>query len=58
MKDKIFLLVRCTVETDHWDIHDAITEFQEQTQIQAQNTPHVKVLEVEIIRMNTKSGKG
>jgi nitrogenase molybdenum-iron protein alpha/beta subunit len=58
MKDKIFLLVCCTVETDHRDIHDAITEFQEQTQIQVQNTPHVKVSEVAIIKMNTKSGKG
>lgn len=58
MKDRIYLLVRCTVETDHRYIHDAIAEFQEQTQIQVQNTPHVRVLEVEIIKMNTKSGKG
>lgn len=58
MNDRIYLLVRYTVSTKHQIIHEAIAEFQEQTQLKVTDTPNVKVLLVEIVKMNTKGKKG
>jgi hypothetical protein len=57
MQDRIFLLVRCTVETGHQSIYDAIAEFQEQTQIKLTSTPNVIILQAEIVKLNTKNLK-
>jgi hypothetical protein len=57
MEDKIFLLVKCTIETKHKDIHEAIQEFQDGTILQLSNTKNVKVLNIQIMKMNTKSSK-
>ncbi len=57
MKDRIYLLLRCTVETPQQKIHDAIAEFQEQTNVQVTSTPTVKVLQVDIVKLNAKNPK-
>jgi len=57
MEDRIFLLVKCTIKTNHRIIHDAIAEFQDGTNLQLTDTKNVKVLKAEIIKMNTKSSK-
>ena len=57
MKDRIYLLVRCTVDTNYPNIHDAIAEFQEQTQIQVNSTTNVQVQTAEIIKLNTRTIK-
>ncbi len=58
MKNRIYLLVRCTVDTNYPNIHDAIAEFQEQTQIQVTSTTNVLVHTAEIVKMNTRKIKG
>ena len=57
MEDKIFLLVKCTIKTDHKHIHEAIQEFQDGTNLQLTSTANVKLLHTEIIKLNTKSSK-
>lgn len=57
MEDRIFLLVKCTIETKHKHIHEAIHEFQDNTVLQLSDTENVQVLQTEIIKMNTKSSK-
>ena len=55
MEDKIFLLVRVTIKTNHMSIHDAIQELQSKTKISVSSTPNVKVLQTKIIELNTKN---
>ena len=57
MEDRIYLLVRCTVNTNHKHIHDAIQEFQDGTTLRVTSTKNVKVLKTEIVKMNTKTLK-
>ncbi len=57
MEDRIFLLVKCTINTTHRHIHEAIQEFQEDTILYLTDTENVQVLQTEIIKMNTKSSK-
>lgn len=57
MEDRIFLLVKCTIKTKHRYIHEAIQELQDDTTLQVTDTPNVKVLKAEIIKMNTKNIK-
>ena len=57
MEDRIYLLVRCTVKTNHKQIHDAIQEFQDGTTLQVSSTKNVKVLKTEIMKMNTRTSK-
>ena len=57
MQDRIFLLVKCTIETNHKQIHEAIKELQNGTELQLTSTKNVKVLHSEIMKMNTKSSK-
>jgi hypothetical protein len=57
MKDRIYLLVRCTVDTNYPNIHDAIAEFQEQTHIQVTSTTNVHIQTAEIIKLNTRTIK-
>jgi hypothetical protein len=54
MEDKIFLLVRVTIETEHLDIHEAIEELQTKTVLQLTSTSKVKVAKAEIIPLKTK----
>lgn len=54
MEDKIFLLVKVTIETKHSDIHEAIEELQTGTRLQLTSTNYVKVLKAEIIPLITK----
>jgi len=55
MEDTIFLLVKCTVNTPHKVIHDAIIELQEGTTLHLTSTKKVKVLKTEIVKMNTRT---
>lgn len=55
MEDMIFLLVKCTIKTTHRHIHDAIQELQDGTVLHLTSTKNVKVLDSEIMKMNTKS---
>ncbi|UEG51417.1 hypothetical protein LLH06_10575 [Mucilaginibacter daejeonensis] len=56
MEDKIFLLVKVTIQTTHPSIHDAITELQTSTVVVG-STANVEVLQTEIIPLNTKNSK-
>jgi hypothetical protein len=57
MEDRIYLLVKCTINTTHRHIHEAIQELQDDTILQLTDTENVQVLQTEIIKMNTKSPK-
>ncbi len=54
MEDKIFLLVKVTIKTTHGNIHDAIQELQNKTDLTVSSTPNVEVLQTKIIELNTK----
>lgn len=56
MKDKIFLLMKITIETTHLLIHDAIAELQN-SDVEITSTDNVKVLRTKIIPLNTKTAK-
>ncbi|GAA4915255.1 hypothetical protein [Mucilaginibacter defluvii] len=56
MEDKIFLLVKVTIETTHPNIHDAIAELQN-SDVAVTGTENVKVLRTEIIPLNTRTSK-
>lgn len=56
MEDRIFLLVKVTIETTHPNIHDAIAELQS-SDVEITSTSNVKVLRTEIIPMNTRTSK-
>lgn len=56
MEDRIFLLVKVTIETTHPIIHDAIAELQN-SDVKITSTANIKVLRTEIIPMNTKTSK-
>ncbi|WP_413671053.1 hypothetical protein ACEN9X_14640 [Mucilaginibacter sp. Mucisp86] len=56
MEDKIFLLVKVTIETTHPIIHDAIAELQN-SDVDITSTENVTVLRTEIIPMNTRNTK-
>ena len=56
MEDKIFLLVKVTIETTHPIIHDAIAELQN-SDVDITSTENVTVLRTEIIPMNTRTSK-
>ena len=58
MKTRLYLLVRCTVETDHRNNLEALAEFQQQTCLQVSDTPRVRVRKTEIVQLNTKRKKG
>lgn len=54
MEDKIFLLVKVTIKTTHLNIHDAIAELQQITDVEITSTKNVKVLRTKIIPLNTR----
>jgi hypothetical protein len=56
MEDKIFLLVKVTIETTHPIIHDAIAELQN-SDVAITSTENVKVLRTEITPLNTRNTK-
>jgi hypothetical protein len=56
MEDKIFLLVKVTLQTTHPVIHDAIAELQN-SDVAVTSTDNVQVLRTEIIPMNTRNIK-
>ncbi len=56
MEDRIFLLVKVTLETTHPFIHEAIAELQN-SDVTITSTENVKVLHTDIIPLNTKSSK-
>ncbi|MBS7565336.1 hypothetical protein KHS38_13060 [Mucilaginibacter sp. Bleaf8] len=56
MEDRIFLLVKVTIETTHPIIYDAIAELQN-SDVKITSTENVQVLRTEIIPLNTKTTK-
>lgn len=57
MEDRIFLLTKCTIQTTHGNIHQAIQELQDCKILQLSDTANVKVLKSKIMKMNTKTVK-
>jgi hypothetical protein len=55
MEDIIFLLVKVTIVTTHRNVHEAITELQEQSTCIIENTKNVRVKNVELLNYNLKS---
>jgi hypothetical protein len=55
MKDTLYLFIKVVVETTYRNIHDAIDELQTETDYSIGSTPNVKVLETEIIELDTKN---
>jgi hypothetical protein len=47
MYDTIFLLVKVTIQTTHKQVHDAISEVQEQATCTISNTKKVKIHQIE-----------
>ena len=57
MEDKVFLLVKCTIKTNHRHIHEAMQELQNGTRLELTSTKNVTILNAEIMKMNTKTTK-
>jgi hypothetical protein len=55
MKDTLYLFIKVVVETSYPNIHDAIDELQTQTNYSIGSTSNVKVLETEIIELDTQN---
>jgi hypothetical protein len=55
MKDTLYLFIKVVVETNYPNIHDAINELQSETDYSIGSTLHVKVLETEIIELDTQN---
>ncbi len=55
MKDNLYLFIKVVVETSYPNIHDAIDELQTYTDYSIGSTPNVKVLETEIIELDTQN---
>ena len=55
MKDTLYLFIKVVVETNYPNIHDAIYELQAETDYTIGSTENVKVIETEIIELDTQS---
>jgi hypothetical protein len=55
MEDTVFLLVKITIATTHRNVHEAITELQQQSTCTIRNTRKVRVKKTEFMDYKLKS---
>lgn len=54
MTDKIFLIVKLIVRTNHKHINEAIRELEQETTLIIPDTKNVRVLQTELLKTHTK----
>ena len=55
MYDTIFLLVKATIQTNHKNVHEAISEIQQQATCTITSTKKVKIHDIKLLDYKLKS---
>lgn len=55
MYDTIYLLIKATIQTNHQNVHEAISELQQKATCTVTSTKKVKVHEIKIMDYKLKS---
>ncbi|RZK35669.1 MAG: hypothetical protein EOO90_28780 [Pedobacter sp.] len=55
--EELFFIVRIELNTDHENINDTLQEMEKQSRFLMTDTPHVKVINSEILTTKTRTQK-